>query len=133
MIEAVIFHEDIFYEYFRPFRHPSARFVIWGGLGLETFGEDLMVVQDYDANFVWTVVDGTNGPDQWIVPGLHFVNRVCYLVTEVPHDDMPLEFRTEGRPRPLTSRGLNRRLTTLRRMMQSAQSDPTKSNFNTVK
>ena len=29
-----------FYEFFRPFRHPSSHFDIWGGYGLETFGED---------------------------------------------------------------------------------------------
>ena len=53
MQESNAFHEDVFYEYFRPFRHPSANFDIWGGLGLETFGDDLKLVRDYDENFVY--------------------------------------------------------------------------------
>jgi len=35
-----VFHEDAFYEYFKPIRHSGAKHNIWGGLGLETFGED---------------------------------------------------------------------------------------------
>jgi len=34
---------------------------------------------------MWTVVNGDDS-DQWILPGIHTVNRICYLVTEVPHD-----------------------------------------------
>ncbi len=117
MIKPTVFHEDIFYEYFRPFRHPSSHFDIWGGLGLETFGEDLQTVRNYSSNFVWTVVDGSEGPDQWIIPGYHYVNRICYLLTEEAHDWAPVEFRTEHRPRPLTPVGLARRMTTLRRLM----------------
>lgn len=61
---ATLFHEDVFYAYFRPFRHPSSRFNIWGGHGLETFGGDLQIARNFDQNFVWTVVDGGEGPDQ---------------------------------------------------------------------
>lgn len=61
------FHEDVFYKHFRPFRHPAARFDIWGGHGLETFGEDLRLVREYDRTYVWTVLDGDK--DQWIIPG----------------------------------------------------------------
>ena len=32
-----------------------------------------------------TVVDADDG-DQWILTGIHTVNRICYLITEVPHD-----------------------------------------------
>lgn len=28
MKTPIVFHEDVFYEYFRPFRHPSAHFEI---------------------------------------------------------------------------------------------------------
>ena len=112
-----VFHEDVFYEYFQPFRHPSSRFDVWGGIGLETFGSDLEVVQKYEENFVWTVLDATDGPDQWISPGVLFVNRVCYLLTSIPHNDAPILFRTEGRPRPITAVGLSRRIATLRRVM----------------
>ena len=58
MFATTIFHEDVFYAYFRPFRHPSSHFNIWGGHGLETFGEDLQITKSFDQTFVWTVVDG---------------------------------------------------------------------------
>lgn len=121
MFATSIFHEDVFYAYFRPFRHPSSHFNIWGGHGLETFGEDLQIVKSFNQNFVWTVVDGGEGSDQWITPGLHRVNRVCYLLTRVPHDWAPIEFRTEGKPRPMTAKGFTRRMTTLSRIMRINQ------------
>jgi len=52
MLATTVFHENVFYEYFRPFRHASSHFNIWGGHGLETFGEDLRTVSRFDQNFV---------------------------------------------------------------------------------
>ena len=121
MIRAVTFHEDVYYAYFRPYRHPQSAFNIWGGLGLETFGTDLQLARSFNANFVWTLVEGGSGPDPWITPGLHVVNRLCYLVTQVPHYGAPIEFRTEGRPRPVTAIGLARRITMLRRVLVEHQ------------
>ena len=37
-------HEDTFYEYFKPYRHPNASYDIWGDLGLETFDADCILV-----------------------------------------------------------------------------------------
>ena len=115
-----IFHEDVYYAYFQPFRHPASHFDIWSSHGLETFGDDFQIVRHFDQNFVWTVVEG-GGADQWITPGLHYVNRVCYLLTRMPHNYAPIEFRTEGRPRSMTPRGLARRMTALRRIMDTNQ------------
>ena len=78
-------HEDTFYEYFKPYRHPNASYDIWGDLGLETFGLDLQLTYSLQKENVWSVLDG-EGSDQCIVPGLQTVNRVYYLVTEIPHD-----------------------------------------------
>ena len=117
MLATTVFHEDVFYAYFRPFRHPSSHFNIWGGHGLETFGEDLQLVFDYVENYIWTVVDGSEGPDQWIIPGFHRVNRVCFLLTEAAHFDAPIEFRIASRPSSLTPLGLARRITTLKRIL----------------
>lgn len=122
MQAITIFHEDVFYEHFRPFRHPAARFNIWGGHGLETFGEDLQLVQGYDQNYVWTVVEGGEGVDEWITPGLHYVNRICYLLTEIPHNDAPVEFciaRIARNAHSLTPRGLARRISTLRHIVSA--------------
>jgi hypothetical protein len=93
--KTTCFHEDVFYEYFRPFRHPAARFDIWGSIGLETFGDDFLLAREYAQEYVWTVVDAST--DQWIIPGLHHVNRVCYLLTEIPHSDASIEFDLLGR------------------------------------
>ena len=112
---SACFHEDVFYEYFRPFRHPAARFDIWGGQGLETFGDDLRLVREYDQQYVWTVVDGD--VDQSIVPGVRYVNRICYLLTERPHNGAGVEFRIARYGRSLTQVGLARRIATLRRVM----------------
>ena len=109
------FHEDVFYECFRPYRHPEAKFDVWGGLGLETFGDDLQLVSSQDPNHVWTVVDGEK--DEWIVPGYHRVNRICYLLTDAAHFEGPFEFRINSRARALTSMGLARRVATLRRIL----------------
>ncbi len=117
MQKSTIFHEDVFYEHFRPFRHPAAHFDIWGGHGLETFGADLQIVKSYSEDFVWTVVDGDKGPDQWITPGYHYVNRMCYLLTEVAHRDAAVEFRIARNARSLTPVGLKRRINTLRRIL----------------
>jgi len=50
-------HEDAFYEFFRPYRHPHSQHDIWGGLGLETFGTDLELVKQLPATHVRTVID----------------------------------------------------------------------------
>lgn len=120
-MQSTVFHEDVFYEYFRPFRHDKSEFDIWGGLGLETFGHDLHLVRSYPAEFVWSVLDGADGADQWIVPGIHWVNRVCYLLTEVPHDWANVEFRAHHDFRSLTAVGLKRRLGTLRKTLLAGQ------------
>jgi hypothetical protein len=109
-------HEDVFYEYFKPIRHTEAQYDIWGGHGLETFGKDLQIVRSYDPAFLWTVVDGDSGIDQWIVTGAHVVNRVCYLITEVPHNWIDVEFRVRHRPHSLTKLGLKRQISRLRKL-----------------
>lgn len=113
MVRSSAFHEDAFYGYFHPIRHPEAHHNIWGGLGLETYGEDLNVVHACDANYLWTVCDGDNAT-QWIVPGFHQVNRICYLVTAKPHHFVPIEFRV--RNDSLTPLGLRRQVTRLMRL-----------------
>lgn len=114
--EPCVFHEDTFYEYFKPIRHSDAQHNIWGGLGLETFGEDFEIIRRHDPVFVWTVADGDSG-DQWITAGVHYVNRVCYLVTEKPHDWIPVEFRIRNNGHSLKPLGLKRQLLKLERLV----------------
>lgn len=117
MQKTNVFHEYVFYEYFRPFRHPLAGFGdIWGGHGLETYDDDLQLAFKYDSNFVWTVVDCGDSSNEWIIPGFHRVNRICFLLTEVAHFDAPIEFRIERPSQSLTPIGLACRITTLKRI-----------------
>ena len=115
MSRSCVLHEDVFYEFFRPYRHPKASHDIWGGHGLETFGRDFELVCHHDPSYVWTVVDGSDVDSQWIVPGVHFVNRVCYLITEVPHDSIDVEFRVRNR-HTLTPLGLRRQMSKLEKI-----------------
>jgi len=111
LITPRVFHEDTFYEYFEPYRHPEAHFNIWGDIGLETFGKDLEIVRRLDPEYLWTVMDGDSGTDQWISPGIHHVNRVCYLVTRKPHKWIDVAFRVRHRMTSLTPLGLRRQIT----------------------
>jgi hypothetical protein len=117
MNNPCVLHEDTFYEYFKPLRHAESQHNIWGGHGLETFGKDLETIRGHDPAYVWTVVDGDSGFDQWIIPGAHYVNRICYLVTELPHDLIPVEFRVQRGPRSLTPLGLKRQMSKLDRLL----------------
>lgn len=120
MDKSCVLHEDTFYEYFKPYRHADAQYNIWGGHGLETFGKDFETVRHHDPAFVWTVVDGGSGVDQWITTGVHYVNRVCYLITERPHDSILVEFRVRSGPHSLTRLGLKRQILKLERLLNAS-------------
>lgn len=117
-------HEDVFYEFFRPYRHPNAHHDIWGGLGLETYGADWDLVERADIDLLWTVVDGDSGRDQWIIPGVHYVNRICYLLTERSSMGLEVDFRCPTRPHSLTPIGLARQM----RRLESAWLDAGEKN-----
>ena len=120
-IPPLLLHEDAFYEYFLPYSHPAARGNIWGDLGLDTFGKDWQLVQSLDENYVWTVLDGDD-QNQWIATGIHYVNRICYLVTEKPHHGLFMDFRIPRRLRSLTPIGLSRQMRKIEKTMAMIQS-----------
>jgi hypothetical protein len=111
----LILHEDAFYAHFKPYRHPECQHSIWGGHGIESYGKDFEIVRRLNPDYVWTVVDGEHG-EQWITPGIHYVNRICYLVTEVPHAELGVEFRCPRRMSTLTPLGLKRQVNKLKRL-----------------
>jgi hypothetical protein len=119
MITPVVLYEDAFYEYFKPYRHPDSSHNIWGGLGLETFGKDLEIVRRLDDSYVWTVLDGDSSNDQWIIPGYHLVNRICYLVTEKSHNGIDVDFRVPSRLNSLTPLGLKRQINKIDRLTKA--------------
>jgi len=51
----------------------------------ETYGEEYEYIQSLDPRYVWTNVQGDMS--DLLVAGLHYVNRLCYYVTEVPWED----------------------------------------------
>ena len=114
---ALSLHEDAFHQFFEPYRHALANSNCFGGIGLETYGADLELVRTFDANFVWTVVDGCDDDCLYIASGCHFVNRVAYLLSSKPHCDLPILFRCGGRPSSLTPLGLTRQVGQLARYM----------------
>ena len=54
----------------------------WGGAMFETFGEELEYVKmkAEKGNNVWTIIEGDDD-SRFIVNGVHFVNRIGYLIT----------------------------------------------------
>lgn len=68
------------------------------------YGKDLQKVRSTDEDHVWTVIDvdlsdgephpyeGEDGDSCWvIVTGYHYVNRLGYLITEVPWESDNIE------------------------------------------
>jgi hypothetical protein len=51
-----------------------------GGCLFETYGEEFDYVKRFAPDRVWTIIDGDDG-DLYIVSGLHYVNRVGYLLS----------------------------------------------------
>jgi hypothetical protein len=62
------------------------------------------------------VVDGELNC-QWIIPGFHYVNRVCYLMTERAHRYIPVEFRVRNDVHTLTRLGLLRQIRSVERLI----------------
>jgi len=52
------------------------------GIMFEECGKDFEYLKTLDPLTVWTKIH--DGKYAWIISGLHFVNRVCYFVTEIP-------------------------------------------------
>ena len=118
-----VFHEDVFFDYFEPYRHPEASFEdIWDGIGLETFGADFGIVRQLAPEYVWTIVDADCGSDQWITPGVRYVNRSCYLVSRKPNHRIDIDFRIRHSYSSLTPLGLRRQVSKLKRLLAEASS-----------
>lgn len=57
---------------------------------LETFGGELLLVQQTDPRHVWTLIAGDDN-NCYIVNGYHHVNRINYIITENPFEGDFLE------------------------------------------
>jgi hypothetical protein len=61
-------------------QHATWAFSDAGGCLFETFGEELDFMRKQRPSTVWTLVDGEDG-DMYLQSGMHFVNRVGYLIS----------------------------------------------------
>ena len=80
-----IISEEQFYETYKPVKNPFNANASWDGSMLETFGRELAHVQEvfkFAPNTVWTVLDCDGA--LVVGSGFHYVNRVGYIITEVP-------------------------------------------------
>ncbi len=79
--------EDAFDTLFPLVPNHINRYATWcfngsGGCLFETYGFELDFVSRQEPRAVWTLIDGDSG-EQYLVSGLHLVNRVGYLVSTV--------------------------------------------------
>ena len=56
-----------------------------GGCLFTAYGEELAFIRSQDPRYVWTFMDGDDA--QYVASGIHFVNRIGYLVSTVPVPD----------------------------------------------
>ena len=68
-----------FDEKFRPFKNPHDRDAGWDGCLFGTNGVEYNFVKNQPENRVWTLTSHNT-----LVSGRHLVDRVGYIVTEVP-------------------------------------------------
>ncbi|KVP97807.1 hypothetical protein WJ96_04355 [Burkholderia ubonensis] len=89
--------EDSFFDTYKPVKNHFSANAPWNGCMFETYGRELEHVQAVlktDSNKVWTVLscDGA----LTVSSGYHHVNRMGYIITEVPvADDEMVETEDE--------------------------------------
>ena len=77
-----------FAEKYKPIKNNFDKHAGWDGCMFETYGDEhehVLFVYDREPKKVWTVVD-VDG-DLVVVDGYHHVNRIGYLITEVPCEE----------------------------------------------
>jgi hypothetical protein len=63
--------------------NPQGAFELFAGAMLDTDEESLAKVKASDPLNVWTLID--NGDEQFLKNGVHFADRMGYIITEVPY------------------------------------------------
>lgn len=72
-----------FVEQYRPIQNPFTKEGSYDNTMFETYGQEAEYVLKQSNNNVWTNLSFDN-EESWLVPGFHFVNRMFYIVTEIP-------------------------------------------------
>jgi len=85
-VERKPLNYDAWVEKYKPQKNHLDHNASFDGTMYETRGEEFAYVQDMDTkdpNRVWTILEGDND-ETVITNGLHFINRLGYIITEVP-------------------------------------------------
>ncbi|HEY4062281.1 MAG TPA: hypothetical protein VGM30_10295 [Puia sp.] len=72
-----------FEEKFSPQRNHLVESAAFNDFMYETYGQELEYVEKQDPLSIWTVLDG-DGSVPSVVSGFHFINRLGYIIAEVP-------------------------------------------------
>ena len=85
-VSTITLTEDQFDIEFQPQLNLLNQNASWDGCLYETYGEELAYVFRTNPRNVWTWVESDEG--LFLISGLHFVNRLGYLITAQPwsHD-----------------------------------------------
>ncbi len=73
---------DEFDDRFRPFKNPHDRAAGWDGCLFGTAGVEHNFVRNQPENTVWTLTSQGS-----LIGGYHLIDRVGYIVTEVPWEE----------------------------------------------
>lgn len=86
-------NDDQFFEHYKPIQNHLVTDAPEGGCMFETYGPELDFVKTQEPKKVWTVleVDGLF----YYAAGFHHVNRMGYLITEVPWETGEEEIECE--------------------------------------
>ena len=108
---SAMFHEDVFYAYYRPYRPmavPLDEFIdeYW----IQPSRSAFLALKSIDANHVWSITTDGSSRDLYFTTGFHVVNMEGYIVTERSHSFEMLDFRASWTRPFLTEVGLAREI-----------------------
>ena len=79
-----------FEETYKPIKNPFVQDSSYDGYMFETYGVELTHVREQDNKNIWTIVDCDN-EETWIIPGYHVVNRLGYILCNIPWESEDIQ------------------------------------------
>lgn len=79
-----------FEQQYKPIKNPFVQDSSYNGCMFETYGVELAYVREQDVKKIWTIVDCDN-EEIWIVPGYSIVNRLGYILCEIPWESEDIQ------------------------------------------
>ena len=81
---------EIFEETYKPIKNPFVQDSSYDGYMFETYGVELAHVREQDNKNIWTIINCDN-EEQYIVPGYAIVNRIGYLLCNIPWESEDIQ------------------------------------------